>query len=116
MQNPKKYFSLLTIIFFLIAANNSFAQRSTIDSLKDLLRTSLNDTTRLNILFSIVENSNDDNEWPKYNEEALLLAKKLLVRSDSALHMKGMRGMGDALNNKGYLEDHSGHQDAAIKN
>ena len=80
----------------------SLIRSQNIDSLKSLLSKTSDDTTRLNILFALVEGISDDNVWPKYNEEAYVQSEKLLQSSDKLILRKAKKGLSDALSNMGY--------------
>ena len=103
--------------FFLFFASLSFAhaQKVNTDSLKKLLPSVQNDTARLRILFLLVENVYDESEWPPYNEEAYRIALRLTSNADTSLRRIGKKGLGDALNNTGYLYDHKGETKVAIE-
>ena len=67
------------------------------------------------MLFWLVENISDDNEWPKYNDIAYNLADKLSKSSDSEIKLCAKRSLGMALNNLGYLYSMKGDYDKAMR-
>jgi len=98
-------FDVMNRILFLafILPALMFAQQTYVDSLLVSLKTSSEDTNKLNILYALVENINDDNVWPKYNEEALKLSEKLAASKNKLISKKGKKAFADALNNVGFV-------------
>lgn len=62
---------IFSVAFFFSAA----AQSKVMDSLKLALKSAKHDTTRCNILNAIIEEEQDDNVWPTYNEELRKIAE-----------------------------------------
>lgn len=71
---------------------SSFAQQNPIDSLHLLLKTTGENTDKVNILYQLSEASNDDRDVLNYASQALQLAEKLNYK----------KGIADASNNVGY--------------
>src|ERR1700752_2397877 len=101
------------LILIILAFHSGFSQNT--DSLKNLLKGNLNDTTRCNILHALVEAETDDRIWPKYNEELLQLCKKNIGSATPALKKIYLSHISEALNNKGFLAQQQGDMPSAIK-
>jgi tetratricopeptide (TPR) repeat protein len=114
LQKGLKYILIVTLVTLFV--RTGFAQNKTIDSLTTLLlkKSELHDTTRLDILFQLVESINDDNVWPKYNEQAHTLAKELSENKDPEINRKGKKGLADALNNSAYIYNQQGEIEKAL--
>ncbi len=93
----------LLALLFIVKSSISTAQFELNDSIKKLLASLHDDTTRLKILFDVVENISDDKVWPKYNQQALELAQTLSENTNETVAKKGKEGLGRAYNNIGYL-------------
>lgn len=106
------------LICFLIIANFTIAQNEKlIDSLKnELNNNALHDTTKINILFKLVENINDDNIWPEYNEKAYQLALKIAESNNETIRKFALKAQSDVFNNRGYLFKIQGNIKLAIEN
>jgi serine phosphatase RsbU (regulator of sigma subunit) len=113
MTGRPKYV-LLFFFIFLFTAGTINVRAQNVDSLINLLKTTKDDTTKLHILNKIVENSNDDNVWPGYNEEMRKLGFSLMKHKNEAIRKRGMYHYGNALINIGYIYSNKGMLDSAI--
>ncbi|MBI2259462.1 MAG: tetratricopeptide repeat protein [Flavobacteriia bacterium] len=104
---------ILLIIFFILA-NISFCQN--IDSLKNELKKTTNDTLKCYILNELIDAENDDNVWTIYNDELLKISKKGLatVSKKSPVYKIYLKYLAAALNNIGYLHNLNGNDALAI--
>jgi signal transduction histidine kinase len=101
-------------IFFALACHQSFSQNSNqnnkeIDSLMNVLKTTLNDTNRvitLNELSRRLFQTSTLEESEKYTNEALRLAEELAFK----------KGMADASRNMGIISRIKGYHEDALKN
>ena len=100
-------FCYLCLTFF-----NVFGQN--IDSLKTALKNAKHDTTKISILLQLVENTYDENEWPKYNELANLYAKKLLDSKNIFIIKKAKKGLAETNNNYGIIAENQGKINDAL--
>lgn len=93
---------LLAILFFLAAQVS--AQDPSVDSLKNVLMHTTEDTTRANTLRHLAETA-DEEEWPRYNSELNRMAEQQLMRADSAGTLKNfyLGHYAATINNFGYL-------------
>ena len=102
------------IFLCLLASYFSFAQDPsgdfdrTIDSLKQELSKSTDDTIKVNILLQLVESISDDDVWPKYNEQMLQISEKIVQSKNIAIRRKGKKGLADAYNNIGFMHNNQG--------
>ena len=92
----------LYFLLFFSFINCHKSRSQNIDSLKKALENAKQDTTRLTILFVLVESISDDKVWPFYNEQAYKLSEKLCLNTNALITKKGKKGLADALNNIGY--------------
>lgn len=80
MQVHKFKFTLFNLfIYFFSVSNFTFAQQNQIDSLKQLLKKTMHDTSRCSILSQLTETASDE-EWPKFNEQLKNLTNDNLKR------------------------------------
>jgi tetratricopeptide (TPR) repeat protein len=90
-----KFLKLIQFIFFLALVSQSFGQESQVDSLKAILETLEEDTSKVNTLITICQQ--EYNEFPvnavRYGHEALDLSEKLNYGKGIALANKYI-GMG----------------------
>ena len=102
----KKFFRYILSIF--LVHGIYFAQN--MDSLKLALKNAKHDTIRCIILEAIIEAENDDNIWPKYNEELLTLAENNLktITQKNPTDKFYKKYLATALGNKSYLARLSG--------
>jgi len=107
-------FSLLFLLSLFLFTGRSTAQDRIVDSLINALKTSKDDTTRLHILNKIIENSNDENVWPLYNEEMRKLGFSLMKDKNESIRKRGMYHYGNALINIGYIYNNKGMLDSSI--
>ncbi|WP_185154106.1 tetratricopeptide repeat-containing sensor histidine kinase [Fulvivirga sp. M361] len=108
---PVKYY----LIDSLDLQNVSQKDRLLIDSVLNIYHGSRSDTTRINAISVIVEESWDDNVWPKYNQWVHdFIAGKLGQESDSATLHHFKKAYAGALNNIGYLYNSKGESDQAL--
>lgn len=102
------------ILFFLIPFF-AFSQNAKIlDSLKSVLKNAKHDTTRIKVLLELAEKTADETLWPKYNQQGMDVAAKLLNNSDSAVRYQALKGYATGLNNKGYFFNINGQYDSAF--
>lgn len=105
------------ILCLFILASITFAQDNSIyiDSLKkELNNPNHHDTTKINILFKLVENIYDDSVWPDYNEKAYQLALKLSESKDEKIKYFALKAQADVYNNRGYLQKILGNTKQAL--
>lgn len=89
--------------------------RALIDSVLSVYHQSDTDTARINAISRIVEESWDDNVWPRYNQWVHdFVAEKLAEASDSATLYHFRKSYAGALNNIGYLYNSKGNIDKAV--
>jgi serine phosphatase RsbU (regulator of sigma subunit) len=105
---------ILLIVLLLQIAIPSFSQDKTVDSLINSLKTSKRDTVRLHILNEITAKSNDDAQWPAFNEEMRKGALELMKSSNPLIKKKATYYYANALINVGYLYNNRGVLDSAI--
>ncbi len=72
----------LAFVFLLLKSSSFLAQNNTTDSLKQVLKTAKHDTTRCSILNALIESENDDNVWPKYNEQLKQICELNLTKKN----------------------------------
>ena len=99
---------------YLLASNFTFAQNTNseynriIDSLKQALNKTEDDTIKVNILLKLVEAISDDHIWPQYNDQMLKISEKIVQNKNVAIRRKGKKGMADAYNNIGFMYNNQG--------
>jgi len=101
--------SLISAVFFLFLSQFSSAQNHNLDSLLSALKTSKEDTTKINILNSICREQKNIGDFEKanqYGNQALLLAKRLSFK----------KGEAKAYNNLGIIFESQGDAENALKN
>jgi len=74
------------------------------DSIKELLKNANHDTTRCNILNTLIESESNDSVWPKLNEQLLKISGKNINHSNQALKKYFLKHYANALNNKGFYK------------
>lgn len=90
--------------------------RSLIDSAMAVYHKCSTDTCRVNAISMIVEESWDENVWPKYNRWVHdFVLEKLTQSSDSAVLYHLKKSYAGALNNIGYLHNSKGQIDEALE-
>ena len=91
--------------------------RSLIDSVLTIYHESHTDTSRINAISIIVEESWDDNVWPRYNQWVHdFVMEKLGEDADSVTLRHLKKSYAAALNNIGYLNNSRGNIDEALAN
>jgi serine phosphatase RsbU (regulator of sigma subunit) len=95
-----------------------FADASSTDSLKAALKNDINDTTRCNILNSLIEEEEDDNVWGAYNEEVKTIAENNLksLTKGTPLYIFYSKCLAGAYNNRGYIAKFHGNIPQALDN
>ncbi len=111
MRKSTIKFSLL--FTFILGVKFFFSQN--IDSVKLLLKSSSEDTLKLNRLAWLSENITNDAEWPKYNDMVYKLAGKLVKSNSEDIKRCAKRNLGNAINNLGYIENNKGNYDKALE-
>jgi len=93
-----------TKIVFLCLLLCGIGKAQNIDSLKKLLSGKLHDTTRCNILNTIIEAENDVNIWPQYNNQLQEFVEQKIkqTKKGTALHTFYLKHLSGTLNNKGF--------------
>jgi hypothetical protein len=106
------------IIVLLVLEVGLFAQTVTLDSLKLALKEAPNDTARCNILDRMIEEENDDEIWPMYNDQMHEIAERGIKTSNDSSLLKFYKiKLGLSYINKGYLEQNIKENSiAAIEN
>jgi serine phosphatase RsbU (regulator of sigma subunit) len=92
-----------TFIFCFLAGSFLSAQQN-VDSLIQKIKTTTQDTSKLDLLIQIAEICSEDSELKKYNDQAFILATQLSNSKIERLRRKGYQGLSATINNKGYLE------------
>ncbi len=112
-MKPILKYALLALTIILLQVN-LFGQNKTIDSLKLLLKNAKHDTFRCEILFALSESEPDENIWPKYNEELMILAEKNLAKGipHKTIYLKYLA---TAFNNEGVINDIRGNTQLALE-
>ncbi len=103
------------LIPFCITINGS-AQNGTMDSLKLLLKTAKQDTIRLNILNTIIDQESDDNIWPDYNKQLKEISESNLskITSKDPSYQVYLKYLATAFNNYGLLYQYGGEPQKAV--
>jgi hypothetical protein len=89
------------ILFFCLGV---FSQTRLMDSLKIEFKKATHDSTRCNILNSMIENESNDTIWPLYNEQLYKIAKTYYGRPKSETRNYFLKFYALSLNNFGYFE------------
>ncbi len=89
-----------------------YAQDSAIDSLKNILNHTTNDTAKITTLLNLVEVVYDDDEWHTYNIQALQICNKIAGNT----HLQGFinRSLSSIYNNEGYYAKHKNNYPKAM--
>ena len=97
----------------LVIDSVSSRDKAVLDSSLNLFHNSSNDTIKINIINSIVDNCWDDNVWPKYNNWMYNRINFLLSEDDlnDKLEYKLKSSLASVINNIGYF--HLIHGDVA---
>ena len=93
------------ILFFCLGV---FSQTRLMDSLKIEFKKATHDSTRCNILNSMIENESNDTIWPLYNEQLYKIAKTYYGRPKSETRNYFLKFYALSLNNFGYLNMQKG--------
>jgi serine phosphatase RsbU (regulator of sigma subunit)/tetratricopeptide (TPR) repeat protein len=110
----KSGFRKLLFFSFLFSFSTIHAQEEIVDSLIHVLKATKDDTLKLHILNKIIENSNDDNVWPAYNEQMGQLGLSLMKNKNEVIRKRGMYHYGNSLINTGYIFNNKGMLDSSI--
>ena len=106
-----KYYLVDSLDFSEISARD----KTLVDSILVLFHECNTDTCRMNAVGAIVEESWDDNVWPRYNQWLYDFShEKLKSEKDSAVLFELKKTKANALNNKGYLHNSRGEDDKAL--
>src|SRR5438876_112489 len=99
-----KFFKVL-ILSFLIITTCIKAQDPVVDSLKKALSIEKNDTTKLDILETLIENIYDDRVWPVYNEQLFKLSSTLIDNRNEQISARAKEALASSYNNTagGYI-------------
>jgi serine phosphatase RsbU (regulator of sigma subunit) len=110
----QKFIKALAYLFICLLVNCSTlnAQELNIDSLKQILKKTQHDTSKLTTLLLLSENT-PDGEWEVYNQQLLLLAKTDLKKND-VNQKKYIKYVAGAYNNIGYSNLQIGQLDSAL--
>jgi tetratricopeptide (TPR) repeat protein len=101
------------IFLFLLGFFRLNAQNVNTDSLHDALKSS-DDTTRIRIYLTLIEASNDENEWLPYNRQADAITKKLISQNSRSTNPRLNYFHSQVLNNYGYYYHVKGILDSAV--
>lgn len=111
-----KRFVTFTVFLFLISGTIAQNYQQTIDSLKNELekvkklpKTIHNDTIRIRILKSLVDNIYEDEIWGKYNKELISLTKSLITSEKTEIQRKIQLSYALALNDDGLYYENKGN-------
>ena len=106
---------ILIVIFSFIQNTLRSQQENVLDSLKQSLSKVTSDTQKVNILLQIVENESNDEVWPKFNKDALVIIKKNELNSNEIIRKTSKRQKAGALNNVAYFfQLHAQFDSAAV--
>lgn len=96
----------MRVLYLLLCAYSyCIAQTPVLDSLKKVLKNTQIDTVKCNLLVLMAESETDDAIWPKYNEQAFVLATEKLKTEKSPVLVKFYNTkLGQCYINKGYYE------------
>jgi signal transduction histidine kinase/CheY-like chemotaxis protein len=72
------------------------------------------DTQRVRYLIELVDSIYDEQIWPRYNEQAFTIGKRLSQDKNIEIAAIGKRYLADAINNRGYLKDNQGDYTGAL--
>jgi len=111
-------FRMCVIGVLLFTADMASAQKNAlVDSLKQVLKRSMHDTTRCNILNQMIEAEEDDAIWPQYNEQLKALCGKNLSNGECPDNVKRvyLKYLGTTLNNIGFLASNQGDYKRALE-
>lgn len=114
MTKKIKYLFIFCL-HFLFCIQPAAAQQNMESLLSALKAHPQQDTTRLALLFEIIDNSNDDNFWPKINDEAYLLSEKLLKSEDTEITKRAKKGLADATVNRAFMYKLQGNVGLALE-
>lgn len=102
------------MLLAIILIANSFPSQN-IDSVKQVLNSSGEDTIKLSRLSWLSQNIASDKEWPKYNLMLYELALKLEKSNNPSIKYNAKKYLGNAINDMGFLENNKGNYDKALE-
>lgn len=106
---------LLYLLVVLFCATISFAQNNNvIKAMEHEIAYATHDTTRLKLLIHLVDSIYDEQIWPRYNEQAFELGKRLSSDPDPQIQRVAKIYFADAISNRGFLKDNLGDHTAAL--
>ena len=106
--------TILMLFSVCVLSMNAFSQDLTIDSLKLALKNAKHDKIKCSILRELAETA-DDNEWPAFNEQLIVLAEKnVKLNNDGATKSFYIKQLATGLNNKAVLYQLSGNRQEAL--
>ena len=109
--------TLYTLAITLLLANTIISQNKVLDSLKRELKAAKDDTTRCQILNSMIENELIDSIWIGFNENLKKICEINLSQSNSNTKTKNifLYYYARALNNHGFYNTIKGNKKNAIE-
>ncbi|MEO8148127.1 MAG: tetratricopeptide repeat protein [Bacteroidia bacterium] len=105
----------LSVLLFVFITGVSICQQKNIDSLFKELATAQEDTGKLKILNSLVENIFDDAVWPQYNDQMGTLSKQLMEGDNDDIKIIAKKYYAAYITNIGYMFDKHGNIPKAIE-
>lgn len=111
MLHHKKF---LILFFFSAVGFTCLAQSDELDLLKQQLSNSKEDTTKLHLLFQLVESISDDSVWIPYNNQLGKLALALMQSEDVKTQLAAKKYYASYYNNLGYASENKGNIPVAL--
>ncbi len=116
MKNSLKYFYFFVFISIWLLPCHS--QNNTIDSLTSELKIAVQDSVKCKLLLLMIEKEGDDNIWPKYNQQLLLISEENLknesLKNNKKVETLFLKYKAEALNNIGYINNVKGNFELAL--
>ncbi|MEO8150825.1 MAG: tetratricopeptide repeat protein [Bacteroidia bacterium] len=106
----------LILCFVLCNVIYADAQNGMIDSLQKVLSVSKDDTNKLGVLNTLIENIDDNTVWQPYNEQMGKLALSLLNNKNAAIQLTAKKYYAFYFNNAGYFANEKGNIPQALDN
>lgn len=130
VMNPKRVINsrknnicinfIIGVLFLLLQKNELFSQKTTIDSLENIINTSLSDTTRIRLLNDLSKKLLFEGEYEKalhYSEQSKILSTKGITKSiDVELKNVFKKGLATSINTIGNYYTYKNNNPKALEN
>ncbi|MFZ4543385.1 MAG: tetratricopeptide repeat protein [Saprospiraceae bacterium] len=109
-----KFLLSIVGVYFFVLCDVIAQNHNLIPTVERQIEDAKHDTIKIRLLIELVDSIYDEKIWPRYNERAYELGRRLAASEDAGIQNVGKIYFADAVSNQGFLRDNQGDYTGAL--